>query len=145
MQNSWCTEEGRDGGSAAKRWTQFQNRGSTSDQMVTPSSAHPDEMKTPDPNLLIDIDFDPPCVVNDKREVGERRPRDRSTAMVNPYLAWLAPQWRRQNFSTARAQLGHQNFDWGTSFTRKFWVSALPWRKLANVQSLFGQFCFLHT
>jgi hypothetical protein len=44
--------------------------------MVTPSSAHPDEMKTPDPNLLIDIDFDPPCVVNDKREVGERRPRD---------------------------------------------------------------------
>jgi hypothetical protein len=76
MQNSWCTEEGRDGGSAAKRWTQSQNRGSTSDQMVTPSSAHPDEMKTPDPNLLIDIDFDPPCVVNDKREVGERRPRD---------------------------------------------------------------------
>jgi hypothetical protein len=76
MQNSWFTEEGRDGGSAAKIWTQSQNRGSTSDQMVTPSSAHPDEMKTPDPNLLVDIDFDPPCVVNGKREIGERRPRD---------------------------------------------------------------------
>jgi hypothetical protein len=76
MQNSWFTEEGRDGGSAAKIWTQSQNRGSTSDQIVTPSSAHPDEMKTPDPNLLVDIDFDPPCVVNGKREIGERRPRD---------------------------------------------------------------------
>jgi hypothetical protein len=30
-------------------------------------------------------------------------------------------QWRRQNFSTVGAQLGHQNFDWGTFFTRKFW------------------------
>jgi hypothetical protein len=78
MQNSWFTEEGRDGGSAAKIWTQSQNRGSTSDQIVTPSSAHPDEMKTPDPNLLVDIDFDPPCVVNGKREIGERRPRDSS-------------------------------------------------------------------
>jgi hypothetical protein len=51
-------------------------------QMVTPSSAHPDEMKTPDHNLLIDIDFDPPCVVNDKREVRERRPRD-TTSIKN--------------------------------------------------------------
>jgi hypothetical protein len=76
MQNSWCTEESRDGGNAAKTWTQSQNRGSTSDQMVTPSSAHPDEMKTPDPNF-IDIDFDPPCVVNDetrsRREAAARQ------------------------------------------------------------------------
>jgi hypothetical protein len=28
-------------------------------------------------------------------------------------------QWRRQTFSAAGAQLGHQNFDWGTFFTRK--------------------------
>jgi hypothetical protein len=83
MQNSWFTEEGRDGGSAAEIWTQSQNRGSTSDQMVTPSSAHPDEMKTPDPNLLVDIDFDPPCVVNGKREIGERRPRDISILWRN--------------------------------------------------------------
>jgi hypothetical protein len=39
-------------------------------------------MKMPDSNLLIDIDFDSPCVVNDKREVGERRPRDKMVSEV---------------------------------------------------------------
>jgi hypothetical protein len=51
--------------------------GSTSDWMVTPVSAHLDSIKTPDPNLLVDIDFDPPscmAIVGDSRP-----PRDRTT------------------------------------------------------------------
>jgi hypothetical protein len=63
MEFSSEIETGWDGESAVFRRTQShssQRMGSTSNKMVTPDSAHPDRSKSPDPNLLVDIDFDPP-------------------------------------------------------------------------------------
>jgi hypothetical protein len=63
MEFSSQIETGWDGESAVFRRTQSHNSqrmGSTSNKMVTPDSAHPDRSKSPDPNLSVDIDFDPP-------------------------------------------------------------------------------------
>jgi hypothetical protein len=62
MEFSSQIETGWDGECAVFRRTQShssQRMGSTSNKMVTPDLAHPDRSKSPDPNLLVDIDFDP--------------------------------------------------------------------------------------
>ena len=81
MEFSSGIETGWDGESAVFRRTQShssQRMGSTSNKMVTPDSAHPARSKSPDPNLLVDIDFDPPS------RMLMNRPRDR-TYMSKPY------------------------------------------------------------
>ena len=77
MQDSWLIEEGGDGASAGDKRTQSHSVGSISDKIVTPSSAHSDNVKSPDPNLLVDIGFDPPHIINyEQRRKSDNRARD---------------------------------------------------------------------
>jgi hypothetical protein len=62
MEYSSEIEAGWDGESVVYRRTQShssQRMESISNKMVMPDSAHPERSKSPDPNLFVDIDFDP--------------------------------------------------------------------------------------
>ena len=79
MQDCWLIEEGGDGASAGDKRTQSHSVGSISDKIVTPSSAHSDNVKSPDPNLLVDIGFDPPHIIHyEQRRKSDNRTRDRA-------------------------------------------------------------------